>query len=453
MANANLFAQFAKPAKSFMDYTAEMDRADLRKQEIQQNAFAAAGQRQKFEQGNRLQELYQQLGAGPQDQIGPGLRAAGRFDEAAAFEKSGADLAQTRANTGKVGAETEASKAKLFRESIGRISSNPTPETLQVVLADLERSTGKPPGYGMQFFAGATTNEQIRERAILFGLELDKQLPKAGTQNQGGYNLNTSTDPITGVVKEMGRKDITQTADNAASQVTSAANNAATQATSIANNTATNVQSGENNLRTVRASLANNTATNATSAANNAANNTRANNARGKGPMSVTLQKELLESDDVVQTAGNIVRTLEAAKAKNKDAYSGYLAKPRATFASNVLGSNKAADATIDIDNMMTGQALESLKVIFGGMPTEGERKILLDMQASVDKTAGQREAIMNRAIAAAKRRADYAGKKAKSIRDGSYLTDGVQQDTEQSPPPANASAPMKFDEQGNQIQ
>jgi hypothetical protein len=145
------------------------------------------------------------------------------------------------------------------------------------------------------------------------------------------------------------------------------------------------------------------------------------------GPMSVTLQKELLESDDVVQSAANVVRTLEAAKAKNKDAYSGYFAKGRATLASNLPGATPGADATIDIDNMMTGQALESLKVIFGGMPTEGERKILLEMQASVDKTPKQREAIMDRAIAAAKRRADYAGGKAKSIRDGTYLTQGAE--------------------------
>jgi hypothetical protein len=145
------------------------------------------------------------------------------------------------------------------------------------------------------------------------------------------------------------------------------------------------------------------------------------------GPMSVTLQKELLESDDAVQSAASVVRALETAKAQNKTAYSGYLAKPRATLTSNVVpGGTAAADATIDIDNLMTGQGLESMKAIFGAAPTEGERKILLDMQASVDKTPVQREAIMDRAIAAAKRRAAYADAKAKAIRDGSYLTDGV---------------------------
>jgi len=147
---------------------------------------------------------------------------------------------------------------------------------------------------------------------------------------------------------------------------------------------------------------------------------------KAQGPMSVTLQKELLESDDAVSAGYAIVQTLEAAKRINKKAYSGYGAKTRAVLASNLTGGTASADATIDIDNMMTGQALESLKTVFGGMPTEGERKILLDIQASVDKTPAQREAIMDRAIAAAKRRADYAKAKAKAIREGTYLTDGA---------------------------
>lgn len=154
------------------------------------------------------------------------------------------------------------------------------------------------------------------------------------------------------------------------------------------------------------------------------------------GPMSVTLQKELLESDDTVQAAANTVRMLEAAKAKNDSAYSGYFAKQRAQLVSNAGGSD-SADATIDIDNLMTGQGLESLKSIFGAAPTEGERKILMDMQASVDKTPKQRAEIMDRAIAAAKRRAEFATRKAQAIRDGSYLTDGVNVPPNQDEPPS----------------
>lgn len=163
------------------------------------------------------------------------------------------------------------------------------------------------------------------------------------------------------------------------------------------------------------------------------------------GAMSVTLQKELLESDDAAQSANNVVRTLNAAKKINDKAYSGYFAKSRAVAASNLIpGDTSGADATIDVDNMMTGQALESLKLIFGGQPTEGERKILVDMQASVDKTPKQREAIMDRAIAAAERRGKYAQEKAKSIREGRYLTEGLSPMADE--PSGSAPKPIKSD-------
>jgi len=150
---------------------------------------------------------------------------------------------------------------------------------------------------------------------------------------------------------------------------------------------------------------------------------------KATGPMSVTLQKELIESDDAVATNKSVKATLEAALSLNDKAYSGAGAKTRAVIRSNVpgFGDSEAANATIDIDNMMTGQALESLKAVFGGMPTEGERKILLDMQASADKTPAQRKSIINRAIAAADRRATMAQAKAKAIREGTYLTEGAK--------------------------
>ena len=154
-----------------------------------------------------------------------------------------------------------------------------------------------------------------------------------------------------------------------------------------------------------------------------------------QGPMSVTLQKELLESDDVAQSSKAIIGTLQQAKQINNEAYSGYGAKARATLASNMPWQSKGADATINLDNMMTGQGLDQMKTIFGAAPTEGERKILMDMQASADKTPEQRTAIMDRAIAAAQRRGEFAKQKAKAIRGGTYLTDGIPESAPATPP------------------
>ena len=149
--------------------------------------------------------------------------------------------------------------------------------------------------------------------------------------------------------------------------------------------------------------------------------------ARTQNALSPTAQKELFEADDTIQAARNVQNILAEAAKINNTAYSGYGAKARATLRSNLPGSSQAADATVNLDNMMTGQALESLKLIFGGMPTEGERKILLDMQASADKTPQQRQDIINRATQAAKRREQVSSSRAKALREGTYFSQNPQ--------------------------
>lgn len=149
--------------------------------------------------------------------------------------------------------------------------------------------------------------------------------------------------------------------------------------------------------------------------------------AKGEGRMSPTAQKELFESDETVQAASNVIGLLNKAKEINSKASYGPFSKERAKLASWMPGESPTADATIDLDNIMTGQALESLKLIFGGMPTEGERKILLDLQASVDKTPQQRDAILDRAIELAQRRMSFNKSKADSLRSGKYFKEGPQ--------------------------
>lgn len=141
--------------------------------------------------------------------------------------------------------------------------------------------------------------------------------------------------------------------------------------------------------------------------------------------LSPTAQKELFEADESIQSASNVIGLLERAKELNSSAMSGPFAASRAKVSSWMPGEDEKANKTIDLDNIMTGQALESLKLVFGGMPTEGERKILLEMQASVDKTPAQRAAILDRAVELAQRRSQFNKSKAESLRSGSYFKDG----------------------------
>lgn len=144
--------------------------------------------------------------------------------------------------------------------------------------------------------------------------------------------------------------------------------------------------------------------------------------------LSTTAQKELFEADDAVQSSQAVISLLGQAAKLNDIAYSGYGAAERAKIRSNLPGESAEANATIDLNNIITGQALESLKAIFGGMPTEGERAILMDMQASVDKTPKQRAAMIERAKTAAERRLKFNEEKAKGLRDGSYMTESAQE-------------------------
>lgn len=156
----------------------------------------------------------------------------------------------------------------------------------------------------------------------------------------------------------------------------------------------------------------------------------------GTSGMSATLQKELIEADDLANVSRQTSETLKQALLLNDKAYSGYGATTRAKIASNFPGNTDGADATVDLNNLIGTQALGGMKAIFGGNPTEGERAILLELQASADKTPAQRKKIIERGIELAKTRENLNVQRAKSIRDGSYLTSG--------PPAIEPSAPQQ---------
>ena len=95
----------------------------------------------------------------------------------------------------------------------------------------------------------------------------------------------------------------------------------------------------------------------------------------------------------------------------------------------------KAIDATVELDNILTSGALPQLKAIFGGMPTEGERKVLLDVQGSSGKSPAVRKEIFERAKEALKNRLRFSGQKIEQLRKGTYFTGEGGLDTTVSPP------------------
>ena len=147
--------------------------------------------------------------------------------------------------------------------------------------------------------------------------------------------------------------------------------------------------------------------------------------ARQGGPMTATAQKELIETEEQIQGGQAALDLFKQAKAINSQAM-GFTGAGALASAGSILPSALrpgTVDATQNLDNILQTAALPQLKAIFGGMPTEGERKILLDVQGSSSKPANVRTEIFKRAEAAIQARIKFAGEKAKRLREGTYFT------------------------------
>ena len=156
-----------------------------------------------------------------------------------------------------------------------------------------------------------------------------------------------------------------------------------------------------------------------------------------QAPLTATDKKAILEADDAVMTNQAIIDQLnsiitpdQSGKSLNDRAGYGVTAGAQSWAARNdptggYLFDQEQGQATTDLSNIVLGQALTSLKSIFGAAPTEGERKILVDLQASVDKTPKERESIIKRAISLAQMRLAFNRKRAESLRGETYYKPG----------------------------
>lgn len=136
-------------------------------------------------------------------------------------------------------------------------------------------------------------------------------------------------------------------------------------------------------------------------------------------PLTATDKKAILEADEGVMAAETAIEGLRKAKEISPKAFSGPVADMRGYGAS--LFGNEGGENTVELNNLITSNALTQLKSIFGGMPTEGERKILLEVQGSVNQPDAVRQKIYDRAIALAERRLQFNRQRAEAMRGGSF--------------------------------
>lgn len=153
-----------------------------------------------------------------------------------------------------------------------------------------------------------------------------------------------------------------------------------------------------------------------------------------QAPLTATDKKAILDADDAVMTNQMAIDQLKSVLAGKKGesindlAGYGWNANLQSWLARNDakgIFDDRKGQATTELNNIILGQALASLKSIFGAAPTEGERRILVDLQASVDKTPTERKAIIDRAIKLAEARLAFNKQRAESLRGQTYYKPG----------------------------
>lgn len=144
---------------------------------------------------------------------------------------------------------------------------------------------------------------------------------------------------------------------------------------------------------------------------------------RNAGTPPATIAKEIFEADEGAQAGQNVIAALDKAMELNTSAWDGPLADIGSSGAA--LFGNQDAVQTQELKNIVTANALESLKATFGAAPTEGERKILLEVQGSINQPRAVRDAIFKRARAAAERRLKFNQERAGALRGGDYFAPG----------------------------
>lgn len=127
------------------------------------------------------------------------------------------------------------------------------------------------------------------------------------------------------------------------------------------------------------------------------------------------------ESDNAVQSGLSAIQSLNQALQLSRRAFAGPGAGTLGAV--TALTGPGAGQATVEFDQIMRSQALEQLKAIFGAAPTEGERKILLEVQGSASQPQNVRDNIIRRAIQAAQDRIRQHTERAAALRSGTYFT------------------------------
>jgi hypothetical protein len=168
-------------------------------------------------------------------------------------------------------------------------------------------------------------------------------------------------------------------------------------------------------------------------------------------PLSATDKKAILEADESVLAGETAIKALETARQLSPRAMSGFGSSFRAAIGNrlpdmlvpDMIAGKQASQDTAVYENLVMGQALSQLKSIFGAAPTEGEREMLMKLQASVNEPDNVRQQILGNAIELANKRLAFQRQRATELRGGDFYKPEAQRGQGQAQPnqPAQPNA------------
>lgn len=152
-----------------------------------------------------------------------------------------------------------------------------------------------------------------------------------------------------------------------------------------------------------------------------------ATSATGRPELSKDERDRIYSARDKISASSESIAALQEARRLSDLAYEGPLAGVRATGAAAFPGKfePEGTQETIEFDLLLKQQILPQLKEIFGAAPTEGERKILLELQGSSSLSKPVRNKMLDRAIEAAQRRMALRQQEVDDILQGTYFMPG----------------------------
>lgn len=223
---ANIFQQYLTPPKSVMDYSAELDQAETRKQSLRQNALMLAADHQKLVDQRRERDgearLSQLLATGgTPDQVAAELALSGYGKQALAFTKQQQDLAKSKAD-----AEHTVAQTGKIKSETGKIDYEQRESKRQKAVTDI---------------AAFTDPQQA-----LASLDLHEKAGDIAPEQAAMIRQSIPSSPADFPKWQIGMLQRILSAKDAIGQLSPDANTVANNATSRANNAATVAASRDN---------------------------------------------------------------------------------------------------------------------------------------------------------------------------------------------------------------